>query len=183
MNGSARDVAAALAARQSFILTSHARPDGDAIGSSMALALALDALGKTATVVLRDPVPAPYLAFPGVERIRVAARIDAAVDAVVFLECTTADRSGIDGLDRGFVVNVDHHLGNTKYGTINWFDSSAAACAEQVADVIDALGVPWTPAIAAHLYLGIATDTGSFRYGSVSARTFDTCRRLADAGI
>ena len=89
----------------------------------------------------------------------------------------------MDGLDRYFVINVDHHLGNAMYGDVNWFDESAAACGEMVADIIDALGVPWTPEIAAHLYLGIATDTGGFRYGPISARTFEICRRIAEAGV
>ena len=79
----------------------------------------------------------------------------------------------IGGLDRYFVVNVDHHLGNEMYGDVNWFDGSAAACGEMVADIIDALGVAWTREIAAHLFLAVSTDTGSFRYGPISARTFD----------
>lgn len=83
----------------------------------------------------------------------------------------------------GFLVNVDHHLGNRLYGAVNWFDPTAAACGEQVADIIDALGVPWTAAIAAHLYLAVSTDTGSFRYGPISSRTFDLCRRIVEAGV
>jgi phosphoesterase RecJ-like protein len=81
------------------------------------------------------------------------------------------------------VINVDHHVGNGLYGTVNWFDPSAAACGELVAGIIDALGVPWTTAMASHLYLAISTDTGSFRFGAISARTFDLCRRIADAGV
>lgn len=176
-------VAAAIRERQSFLLTSHARPDGDAVGSSLALALALDALGKRARVVLRDPVPDPYRAFPAVDRVTIADHVDEPADAVILLECSELDRPGVASLDRYFTINIDHHLGNAMYGSVNWFDASAAACAELVADLIDALGVSWTRDIAAHLYLGIATDTGSFRYGSVSARTFDTCRRIVEAGV
>jgi phosphoesterase RecJ-like protein len=69
------------------------------------------------------------------------------------------------------------------YGTVNWFDSSAAACGEMVAEIIDALGVAWTQPIAAHLYLALSTDTGGFRYGPISARTFEICRRIAEAGV
>jgi phosphoesterase RecJ-like protein len=179
---SAAVVAAALQARQSFVLTSHARPDGDAIGSQLALALALRSLGKQVRLVNRDPVPAPYREFPGVETIEFAPRVDGPADAVVTLECSDITRPGLDGLDRYFVINVDHHLGNEMYGAVNWYDGGAAACAEMVADIIDALGVPWTPEIASHLYLGIVTDTGGFRHGPISARTFETCRRIALTG-
>jgi phosphoesterase RecJ-like protein len=183
VSGSAREIADALRIRQSFVLTSHARPDGDAVGSSMALALALESFGKQVTVVLRDPVPAPYQSFPGISRILVTDRVTPEVDAIVFLECSAPDRPGITGIDRGFLVNVDHHQGNTAYGNVNWYEPSAAACGEQVADIIDELGVPWTSAIGAYLYLAISTDTGSFRYGPVSARTFETCSRIAALGV
>jgi phosphoesterase RecJ-like protein len=183
VNGSAADVAAALLSRRSFILASHARPDGDAIGSSLALAFALETLGKPVRVVSHDPVPAPYRAFPGTDRIEITARIDDPADAAVLLECSELTRPEVAGLDRPVVINIDHHVGNAMYGSVNWFDPSAAACGEMVADVIDALGVEWTPEIAANLYLAISTDTGSFRYGPITARTFDACRRIAGIGV
>jgi bifunctional oligoribonuclease and PAP phosphatase NrnA len=175
-------VANALRQRQTFLLTSHARPDGDAVGSSMALALALEMLGKQVTVVLADPVPEPYQAFPGVERIVIAREVTTSADAVVLLECSELERPGVAGLAGSFIVNIDHHLGNTMYGAVNWFDDSVAACGQMVAAVIDALGVAWTPAIASHLFLAIATDTGGFRHGPISAATFDVCRRVAETG-
>ena len=180
---SATAIADALRARQTFILTSHARPDGDAIGSQLSLAFALRALGKDVRLVNRDPAPAPYRDFPGMDGIEIAARVEGAADAVVTLECSDLTRPGLNGLEPYFVINVDHHLGNAMYGDENWFDAGAAACAEMVADIIDALGVAWTPEIASHLYLGIATDTGGFRHGPISARTFEICRRIALTGV
>jgi len=180
---SAPEIAAVLKERQSFILVSHARPDGDAVGSQMSLGFALEALGKDVRLVSRDPVPLPYRDFPGVNAIEIASSVEGPADAVVTLECSDLTRPGIDGLEPYFVVNVDHHLGNAMYGDANWFDGSAAACAEMVADIIDALGVTWTPEIGAHLFLGIATDTGSFHHGPMSARTFDVCRRVALTGV
>jgi len=180
---SAAAAAAAIRERQSFILTSHARPDGDAIGSQLAMAFALDRLGKTARLIDRDPVPAPYASFPGISRIEIAAGTDAPADALIVMECSDLSRPDVAGLDRYFVINVDHHLGNRMYGDVNWFDGSAAACGEMVADIIDALEVPWTVEIASHLYLAIATDTGGFRYGPMSARTFEICRRIAETGV
>ena len=155
-------VVEAIRARQSFILTSHARPDGDAIGSQIALGLALEALGKTVRFVDRDPAPEPYRHFPAVDRLEVMPAFAGDADAVIVMECGTLARTDVAGLDRLFVINIDHHAGNTLYGAVNWFDESAAAVAEMAATLIDALGVTWTPAIATHLYLGISTDTGSF---------------------
>jgi bifunctional oligoribonuclease and PAP phosphatase NrnA len=180
---SAAVVAAALRERQSFILTSHARPDGDAIGSQLALAFALDALGKSVRLINRDPVPGPYRAFPGANRIELSDRATVPADAVVLLECSELSRPDVAGLEQYFIINVDHHLGNEMYGSVNWFDASAAACGEMVADIIDALGVAWTREMAANLYLAIATDTGSFRYGAISPRTFEKSRRIAETGI
>jgi phosphoesterase RecJ-like protein len=180
---SAAAVAAAIRDRQSFILTSHARPDGDAIGSQLAMAFALDRLGKTVRLVGRDPVPAPYLPFPGTSRIEMVTAADTPADALIVMECSDLSRPDVAGLDRYFVINVDHHLGNRMYGDVNWFDVSAAACGELVADIVDALGVPWSVEIASHLYLAIATDTGGFRYGPMSARTFEICRRIVEAGV
>ena len=179
---SAAVVARALHGHASFLLTSHARPDGDAIGSQVALGLALEALGKRVRFVDRDPVPAPYRGFPAVDRIEVTAHTDAPADAVVVLECGDLSRPGLTGLGRAEVINIDHHLGNTHYGTVNWYDPSAAACGEMVAEIVDALGVAWTTDIAAHLYLAITTDTGGFRFGPMSAKTFDICRRIVLAG-
>jgi phosphoesterase RecJ-like protein len=183
VNGSCDAVAASLRERQSFLITSHARPDGDAIGSSLALGLALECLGKHVTVMLRDPVPGPYRSFPAIDRIVQASEATIAADAAVLLECSEIGRPEIAGLDRYFVINVDHHLGNAMYGAVNWFDDTAAACGELVADLIDALQVPWTQDIAAHLYLALSTDTGGFRYGPISAHTFEICRRIAETGI
>lgn len=176
-------VVQAIRDRQTFVLTSHARPDGDAIGSQIALGLALESLGKTVRFIDHDAAPLPYRDFPAVDRIEVMSLFDGAVDAVIVMECSTVSRTEVAGLDRGYVINIDHHAGNTMYGAVNWYDESAAAVAEMAADVIDALGVTWTPEIATHLYLGITTDTGSFRHANITARTFELCRRIAETGV
>jgi phosphoesterase RecJ-like protein len=173
----------AIHARRRFVLSSHARPDGDAIGSQLAMAYALDALGKDVALVNKDPVPGPLQAFPGTDRIAIADRVDGEYDAAIVMECSTLDRTGVAGLDRTFVINIDHHQGNTGYGALNWFDESAAACAEMVYDLVVALGVPLTKTIATHIYVAILTDTGSFHYSSISARTFEICRALVEAGV
>ncbi|MBI4888307.1 MAG: bifunctional oligoribonuclease/PAP phosphatase NrnA [Acidobacteria bacterium] len=176
-------VAAEIRARQRFVIASHVRPDGDAIGSQLAMAYALRALGKQARVVNRDPAPPPFFVFPGVPDIEVAERVDDAADAVIVMESGDLSRTGVAGLDRGFVINIDHHLGNALYGAVNWFDVSAAACGEMVFDLVRELGVPLTYEIAVHLYIAILTDTGSFHYSNISPRTFDICRQCVEAGV
>jgi phosphoesterase RecJ-like protein len=178
-----QQIVAAIRARQRFVLASHSRPDGDSIGSQLAMAYALRALGKEAHVVNSDRAPGPLLAFPGVPGIEIAPDARGDFDAAIIMECSDLARTGVSGLDKYFVINIDHHPGNTSYGQINWFDSSAAACGEMVFDVIQALGVPLTIEIATHVYLAILTDTGSFHYSSISPRTFDICRSALEAGV
>ncbi len=170
--------------RKRFVLSSHVRPDGDAIGSQVAMALALRAMGKEARMVDRDAAPAPLQVFPAVTDIEVATRIDDPGDAVIVMECGDLGRTGVAGFERGFVINIDHHIGNTNYGALNWFDGSAAACGEMVFDlIVNELRVPLSVDIATHIYIAILTDTGSFHYSSISARTFDICRQCMEAGI
>ena len=171
--------------RKRFLLTSHARPDGDSIGSQLAMAFALEALGKEVRIINADAAPEHYYDFPGVERIEIASEVppSAEADAVIVMECGDLSRTGIRGFEGRFIINVDHHAGNRMFGAINWFDESAAACAEMVFDIIRALEVPLTPEIATHIYLGILTDTGSFHHSNITPRTFDICRQTVEAGV
>ena len=169
--------------RQRFVISSHSRPDGDSIGSQLAMAFALRALGKDVHIVNKDQAGGPLLQFPGVTAIQIADGVAEEYDAAIIMECGDLGRTGVGGLDRFFVINIDHHPGNTGYGRLNWFDATAAACGEMVLDLIDALGVPLDVDIATHIYLAILTDTGSFHYSSISPRTFEICRRALEAGV
>ncbi len=169
--------------RQRFLLTSHLKPDGDSIGSQMAMAYALRALGKDVRVVNCDPALPALQTFPGVSEIEIADHVEGDYDAVIVMECSDLARTGVSGLERYFIVNVDHHPGNAMYGAVNWFDAGAAACGEMVFDVIGCLGVPLTREIATHIYVAILTDTGSFHHSGISPRTFDICRQTLEAGI
>ena len=170
--------------RRRFLITSHARPDGDSIGSQLAMAFALDALGKEVRIVNADPAPDHYQEFPGMERIEIATRVEPmTADAVIVMECSEPGRTGLAGLEREYLINIDHHAGNQLYGALNWHDDSAAACGEMVFDLIQALGVPLTPEIATHIYLAILTDTGSFHHSNITPRTFDICRQCVEAGV
>ena len=173
----------AIRRRQRFVIASHVRPDGDAVGSQMAMAYALKHLGKDVRVVSRDAAPPPLLVFPGVSEIEIVDRVDDPGDAVIVMESGDLLRTGVSGLERGFVINIDHHVGNSMFGAINWFDVSAAACGEMVFDLVRELGVPLTHDIAVHLYVAILTDTGSFHHSNITPRTFEICKQCVEAGV
>jgi len=180
--GAARRVCEALLRYRHVVVTSHMRPDGDSVGSSLALAWALRELGIDARVVHRDRPPLQLSEFPGVTDIDVAETVPAGTEAVVVLECGDLQRTGLSGLDGLPVINIDHHPGNTGYGDVHWFDGTASALAEMIFDIIAELGVPLTADMATQLFVAVVTDTGSFRYPGVSPRTFSICARLLEAG-
>lgn len=179
-----QQIRAAILSKQRFLITSHARPDGDSIGSQLAMAFALEALGKEVRIVNADPAPEHYGDFPGMDRIEVApVAANVQADAVIVMECSELARTGVAGLDGQFLINIDHHAGNRMYGRLNWHDETAAACGEMVFDLIQELGVPLSFEIATHIYLAILTDTGSFHHSNITPRTFDICRQTVEAGV
>ena len=125
----------------------------------------------------------PLFEFPGVDAIEVADAVTGEFDAAIIMECGDLARTGVSGLDRSFVINIDHHPGNAAYGQLNWFDPSAAACAEMVFDLVEALGVPLSVEIATHVYLAVLTDTGSFHFSNMTPRTFEIARLAVEAGV
>lgn len=147
------------------------------------MAFALDALGKQVRLVNADPAPVHYNAFPGLDRIEIAPSVEGDYDALIVMECGDLKRTGVRGLEGRFTINIDHHVGNSGYGDVNWYDESAAACSEMVFTLVEALGVPISREIAIHTYLAILTDTGSFHHGQMSARTFEVSRKCVEAGV
>lgn len=146
------------------------------------MALALKAIGKDA-VVVTDAIPPVFLQpFPEVETIRITPELNDQFDAALIMECSELSRTGVQGLDRSPVMNIDHHPGNKGYGAINWVDESAAACGEMVYSLIEAIDAPLTKAVATHVYLAILTDTGSFHFSHLSPRTYEIARRCVEAG-
>ncbi|HEY0284309.1 MAG TPA: bifunctional oligoribonuclease/PAP phosphatase NrnA [Vicinamibacterales bacterium] len=172
----------AILQRQRFVITSHARPDGDAIGSQVAMAYALRQIGKDVQMVDADPAPPQFQVFPGVRDIQVSPTVHGQFDAAIVMECGDLSRTGVEGFDKYFIINIDHHPGNTGYGAMNWFNPGAAACSEMVFDLIEALGVMLTPEIATHIYVAILTDTGGFHFSHITPHTFEICRRCTEAG-
>lgn len=166
-----------------FAITSHIRPDGDGLGSSLGLYWLLRALGKEADVIIRDPVPHSYQNLPGAEDVRVTPIIDRPYDAVFVIECSDITRPGIVDLEKQFVVNIDHHSTSALFGTINWIDSTASAVGEMIYNLCKATGVRVTKEMAECVYTALVTDTGSFHYSNTTERTFKVASELVRAGV
>jgi phosphoesterase RecJ-like protein len=178
-----RRVADALRGASRLLITSHVNPDGDSIGSQLALAEALITLGKQVRVINRDPVPLNFTALPATAQIQIATEVCNPVDAYLFLECSDVHRSGLIGFDPSKIkINIDHHLDNTSYGDVNWIDVKASSVGEMGFRLFQELGVEWTPSLATHLYLAISSDTGCFRYSNASPEVFALGRALLLAG-
>ncbi len=165
-----------------FLVCSHSHPDGDAVGSMLAMGMLLEQLGKRADLVTADRVPSIYRGLPGVDAIRHAMRIYGPYDAVILLECDGLERAGLRGLDAFYLINIDHHLSGRGYADLNWIDTEAASVGELVFRLVKFVGATVTPEMATCLYTTLLTDTGGFTYGSVRASTFEVARELALAG-
>jgi phosphoesterase RecJ-like protein len=168
--------------RRHFLVTSHARPDGDAIGSTLALAQILRKMGKSAQVVLGDSVPVIYKPLPMAETIVHASQVNGDCDAAIILECDSIQRTRLQGLEHCFLINIDHHASSKPFADVNWIDPSAVATAELVFRLAQAARVKLTPEIATCLYTAVLTDTGAFCYAPTNACTFELAKYLVEHG-
>jgi len=168
-----------------FAITSHVRPDGDSLGSSLGLYWLLKALNKDIEVIMRDPAPPAYQKLPGADAIRVTPAVDRPYDGVFVIECSDIDRPGLIDLDKEkqMVVNIDHHSTTELFGTVNWIDSTASAVGEMVYNLCKATGVRVTKEIAECVYTALLTDTGSFHYSNTTERTFKIASELVRTGV
>ena len=168
--------------KKSFAITTHVRPDGDGIGSSLGLCWLLKSLGKSAEVIVRDPIPNAYTDLPGANEITQVSEINGKYDAVFVIECSDLERPGIRGLENQITVNIDHHTTSEHFGTINWIDATASAVGEMVFNLCKAIGGRITKEIAECVYLALVTDTGSFHYANTTERTLKVASELVKAG-
>src|SRR5260370_30943589 len=168
--------------RKHFLVTSHTVPDGDSVGSTLALAQVLRKMGKSAEVVLGDTVPVIYKPLPHAEMIRHVSLVNGKYDAAIILECDSVVRTRLQGLEEHFLINIDHHATSKPFADVNWIDPSACAVAEMVFRLAQGAGVKITPEIATCLYTAVLTDTGSFSYSSTNPRTFELAKRLVEHG-
>lgn len=171
------------------MLACHVNPDGDALGSMLALGIALRAAGKQVVASWgSEPfaVPVSYRTLPGQELLVPASQVPARPDLMVTFDTGSTDRLGslADRVPRAReVVVLDHHTTNTRFGTINVVDPTAAATAVVVVELLDRMGLELTPEVAAPLYTGLVTDTGSFKYAATTPAVHHLAARLLATGI
>ena len=180
-------IAQELKSAGSFLLCSHVHPDGDAVGSILALYHLLRAMGKTRIqCVLADPVPKTYRTLPGADLIKNCATKPGAVDLVVIVDVAKFDRIG--GVaefigPRQKVVIIDHHLEEHPDGTVGFIDPSFAAVGEIIAQLFHAAGIPMSRDAAHCVYVAQITDTGGYRYSNTNARSHRIAAELEETGI
>src|SRR5215470_14276223 len=167
--------------RRRFVVTSHARPDGDGIGSALACAQILRQMGKDADVVMHDGVPRIYQNLPFADRV-IHAETVPANDAVIILECDSIKRTQLHGLECSFLISIDHHASGRNFAQVNWIDPTAMATAELVYRMARLAGVSVEADIATCLYTALMTDTGSFMFEGTNEHTFALARELVLAG-
>ena len=178
---------------QRILLITHVAPDGDAIGSLLAMGEMLRAQGKVVILACEDPVPANYAWLPGSAEVVDSSSLSggraqtatAMVDLVISLDCGDQGRMGTAydlRLASVPLLNVDHHVTNTNYGTLNWVDPSCAATTQMVLYLAEALGWELTEPVAMCLLTGLVTDTRSFRTSNVDLATLRAALRLMEAG-
>ena len=177
-----RDVLKHIEQRDRFLLTSHARPDGDAVGSALACCQILRSMGKQADVVLHDGVPRIYQPLPFADTVVRAERVNGNYDAAIILECDSIQRTRLEGLENRFLISIDHHVSGRPFAHVNWIDPKAVATAEMVYRLAREAGVKISPEIATCLYTAVLTDTGSFMFEGTNEHTFALARELVLAG-
>jgi phosphoesterase RecJ-like protein len=168
-----------------FIIISHIRPDGDAYGSTLGLGLCLRELGKTVYLYNEDGLTSRFGYLPGSETILPTPAEPPVADAKII----AVDTSDYVRLGKTFVswkrtpdLNIDHHVSNPLFAELNVVVSDSPATAQVLYDIMEANALPITPAIASNLFIGLSTDTGSFRYRGTTARSFEIAARLSLAG-
>src|SRR6059058_3725869 len=183
----AEQVADRIRAGRNFLITSHRNPDGDALGSGLALQRLIRQMGKSARMQVRDGFTPALNNIPGADDVAITDSLPSdypnAYDAVFTMECPEMERTGYAVLP-GPVVNIDHHLGNQMYGEINYLDLEAPSVGEMVMQINRhhlRLTIDRETAIA--LYVSLATDTGFFRYHNTTLRAFEAAEELVRAGV
>src|SRR5689334_7937002 len=179
-------VAEAIRSHDRFLVTTHENPDGDALGSLLAMTLAVEALGKDAVMYLAGeaPLPREYSWMP-LENLQRKVPDDAATRVLLALDCANESRLGPDPEvlhSAPLVVNVDHHHDNTRFGAVNLVVADASSTGEIVRDLLNALGVELTPQMAEALYIALVTDTGRFQYTNTTPKALRLAAELIEAG-
>lgn len=166
-----------------FVIAAHISPDGDTIGSALALSAALEATGKKTAVYCRDRIPRYYRFLPGQEKItRALKELVKSGPVLVLLDCNSARRAGVERQDFRLSVVIDHHETESDFGDVRWIEPDSAATGMMVYRVIKAMGVRLTREMAVNLYTAVAVDTGTFRFSNTSAEVLEAGAELIKHG-
>jgi len=183
----AEAIAEAFQNHRSFVLMSHIRPDGDAIGSQLALGHALMEMGKTVHLINEDHMPENLAFLSGSQLVKEPPADPLDVEVAIALDTANKTRLGEKCLHAASMaklwINIDHHVSNPGYGDINLIDPVSPATGEIVHELIVDLGMPLTAVARDAIYVAISTDTGSFQYPSTTARTYRIAADLVDRGL
>ncbi len=186
-NASFAEIAAALREHESFVVLSHVRPDGDALGSQIAIGLALQQLGKKVKVWNEEGLLEKFAFLPGGELVSLPPNEPEDFDVVVALDTATRQRLGDNVLaavgKAKLWINIDHHPSNPRYGDLVHIDSIAPATGQILFELLQSQDLPLDEAIAENLFAAISTDTGSFQYPNTTDRTFEIAAAILRCGI
>jgi phosphoesterase RecJ-like protein len=178
------ELAAAIADNRSFLISSHVNPDGDCIGSQLAMAWYCRSLGKEVAIYNRDPIPSKLAFLDGTAAITTL-RPDRGFDALIVLDASNLSRLGWEGAASiaPRIINIDHHTDNTRFGAANIVDTAMAATGEILYNFFTACDIAYPPAVAEALYAAIMTDTGGFRFDNTCGRVLRSCAAIAERGV
>jgi phosphoesterase RecJ-like protein len=178
-----KEIVAALRKEKVFLIATHINPDGDALGSALALSFALESAGKEVYVYNKDIVPAFYRFLPGHKRVRSSLKKAISKDPVlILLDCNSPDRAALEQYSFRKSIVIDHHETERDFGDVRWVVPAAAATGLLVFYLIKAIGAALTSDIARNLYTAIAVDTGTFRYSNTSSEVLRVSAELIEAG-
>ena len=186
MNNTPKEVADFLAKQSWVSIFAHVNPDGDAIGSTCALALALEKLGVRVDMYNTCPIPKVYHFLANAEKIRLFTGEEDLAEVVVVVDSANLKRTDLDKypqkLAGKILVDIDHHLGNEGFGEYNFVQALSVANCENIYQVIKELPIEIDEQVATALYLGISTDSGSFKFDAVTAQTHRIAAELLEKG-
>jgi len=183
---SIKQIAEALQKYDNFVITAHVDPEPDALGSELAVIELLKALKKRAVIINDEPVPEEYTFFEGVSHIRYKFAKNMQYDAAIVLDCPNTARTGkVRSLleNTEYIVNIDHHISNEKFGNLNWVNPEASCTAEMIYMLYKFMDVEMSKKVALYIYTAILTDTGSFNYSNTSGVTHEIVSELIGYGI
>lgn len=186
-NSTYAEIAEVIRAHDSFILLSHIRPDGDAIGSQLALGHALEEMGKTVHYINEDGLPDNLTFMVESQKIQTPPEAPLDVEVCIALDCATKPRLGENAINAAsnakLWINIDHHISNPAYGDLNHIDSTSPATGQILYQLIKSEGMPLPAPTRDAIYVAVSTDTGSFQYSNTTSATYEMAAELVRLGL